>query len=253
MKNYQSLKYLSCALLFFSMTVKAEESRYPLRVIDRPGIVPQKIVNVDIDTKLKNLKTVDLGIGSSFGIVKKLQGNFSYEGFQFNPFVAKTTLHFGVKYNYLSLPGFSAYLVGDLPVNLNPSQMTVKDLTIGLPVVFYTDILAFGALSDLFHLIMRPNFAADINLKAWFGIQVYGNLWADLSTKFGKISIINENKQASVQNTWFWQSLPLELALIYGLTPHFDIGASVGYDNIIAAKDLTIGLKLTVRGGKLFE
>jgi hypothetical protein len=246
------LRLFSFLLALFSLSVLAEteELRIPLKNIDRPGIMPTKIVSIDVDGSLKNLKTVDLSFSSKFGITKGLEGQFGYEGFQINPFEAKTTFKLGLKYNYLALHGFSAYLTAKLPVYI--FDHIIRDVTVGLPVTFYNHFMAGGFFGDLLKIQMRPNVAAELNFKTWIGFQVVGNLWAELETSFGKVELNNPHNQAKAKATWFWQSLPLELSLLYGVIPHLDIGASVGYGNIIKLEDLSIGLKLTIRAGKLF-
>lgn len=272
MKNYFSLKLKSYGLLaLFSANIAAQgESRYPLRMIDRPGIVPTGIINVDIDSKLKfvkvpgtenKVKSVDMGFSSTFGIVKGLQGSFGYEGFHFNHleegktettgFSAGKSLSLSAKYNYLALPGFSAYVSAKLPIYF--TDHIIRDFTVGVPVTFYNSFLAFGGLGDLFTLTMRKDISAKLDFAAWFGVQVYGNFWAELNTSFGNIYFPNKDGQDKMIGTGFWKSLPVDVSLLYGLNPYMDISASAGFGNAIKAENFNIGLKITLRAGQLFS
>lgn len=253
MKNSFSLMLLPLLLSLISLNLNAsaeDESRYPMRMMDRPGIVPAGIINVDIDGTLKDLSAVDVGISGTFGIVKGLQGSFAYDGLQMNPFEARSSFLLGAKYQYLALPGFSAYINAKLPINI--FGHIIREFSVGLPVTFYTDRLAFGGLSDLFTVQMRDNVAGMIKFKAWFGIQVVGNLYAELNTSLGQIELKNPDNDARVIAKGLWQVLPLEVSLLYALSPHFDIQAKAGYGDIINLKNLSLGLTLTIRGGRLF-
>jgi hypothetical protein len=258
MKNAISFK----ALLLFAITCSsvdllaenAEEgkqaavesntltARFPIRIIDR-GIVPTGIFNIDTNASMEGLKTIGLNIASQFGIVKKLEGQFGYDG-------AKVSL--GAKYNYLSIPHLSASIQAGLPVHFLDDKI-LREVSLGLPLVFYNDIMAGSILGgELFTFKMRPEVETVFALPFWYGVQVYGNFWTAIDSSFGEIKMSKANK-----NTWetafFWQKLPANLAVVYAFNPYVDLGANFGFKDTFEAKEsIKFGLTLSARGGRLF-
>ncbi len=95
-------------------TVNADEGkeRFPVKIIDRPSTIPTGIVQVDAKVKVSALNTLNVQASTRFGIVDKWQGEFGYDGLDFNfskgnTFEAKHTVNLGAKYNYLGIPHVS--------------------------------------------------------------------------------------------------------------------------------------------------
>ncbi len=253
LRNLLAYAFMTLSLSSFAQ----EDNSYPLRVIDRAGIMPVGIAEFEIASHLREitkgagLKTLELDSSVTFGVVKALQATFSYDGFQFNPFEHKAKFGLGTKYNYYSRPGFSAYLNTSLPIYVHGD--IIREFSVGLPVTFYNHILAYGFGRNLVKVVMRPYVAGEINFNAWFGMQVYGNLWADLTTNFGTLHMENFNGQAKFdKSVGFWKVLPLELGLIYGVTSYLDLGANAAFDNIISLDNFSFGVKVNLRAGNIF-
>jgi len=234
-----------------AMTEPTLATRYPTKAIIRPGIMPTGIFAVDMNAKLTNLKTVGLDIGTEFGLVKKLQGSLSYDGLKFNDFDIESTVNLGAKYNYFGIRHLS--FSGSLNVPIHITGEIVRDFTLGLPIVAYNDKMAGSIFGDVLKLTMRPNIESEINLKAWYGYQVYGDFWAMAKTSFGQFKMTNDKNQAKWDSNGFWQKLPAEIYMIYALNHYFDINANFGFDDVMKAKEtLYIGVGIVVRGGEIF-
>lgn len=244
--------------------------RYPVKIIDRPGIMPTGIFQVTLDSKFsKDPETkrnkVGLDISTEFGIAKNLQGSVSWDGVEFNKVEGKTisfqeTVNLKAVYQYFSMPHFSTKVALGLPVYVTKG---IEDFTIGLPTTFYNDLMVGQLFKDIFNLKMRPNVEMAFNFKWTYGLQVFGDLWAQVDSSFGNIKMTNEDKkQAKWTGTAFWKELPAELTLIYALNHYFDVGAHVGgkfnFGKTSDPKDmkfkdtLNFGVNLAVRGGKIF-
>jgi hypothetical protein len=230
-----------------------QDARYPLEAINRPSVMPVGIFGIDAHSKLKNYKTVSIDAGINFGIVNKLQGSFSYDGLEINDFKAHRTVNLGTKYNYWGMPHISASLAANLPIHIADDGEIIREFTVGLPTVFYNKHVAGGILGDLFTLTMRPNIEMEFKFPLWFGGQIYGNLWGELSSSFGNIKMKNEKNQASWEAKAFWQEMPAKMTFLYAINHYFDLGVNAGFDNVMKAKDsFGVGMSFTVRGGKIF-
>ncbi|MCA9508864.1 MAG: hypothetical protein KC505_10630 [Myxococcales bacterium] len=243
----------------FNFQVQASPNmalRYPLRAIERPSVTPVGIIS--IEPRANGLKKYDVDLNTRFGIAEKIEGQFGYDGVTFNDPNSEKSANFkktvtaGIRYNYLSINQISASLDFKLPIHIFDGEI-IKDVTIGLPTVFYNDLMAGGILGDVFWLQMRDNIEMSFDLAWWYGIQVYGNLWADISSSLGKFQMKNPNKQATWENLPFWKELPLTLTLLYCFNPFVDMTLSAGFDNALKAKDtFNVGLGFNFRAGKLF-
>lgn len=233
--------------------------RYPTQNILRPGIMPTGIFAVDTTGSMNSKQEVNLKFATEFGIVNHLQGEFSYDGFDFNKFEAKDkfgaqkTVNLGAKYNYFSVPHISASVSGNVPIHFD--DHIIRNFSIGLPLTFYNDLMAGSVLGgELFDLTMRPHVAMAFNFKYWYGIQVYGDFWAKLDGSFGELKMPNEKGQAQKwEGTGFWQKLPLNLSALYAFNHYVDLGANFGVKDALNAKETyNFGLTLSVRGGRIF-
>jgi hypothetical protein len=278
MKDNISLKaLLLLAISLFSLNLFAQVSepevktethilteRYPIRAIERPGVMPTGIIGVDTNVNLTGFKTVGISIGSKFGIVNHLEGQFSYDGVKFNKiidettkkrkaFVPERTINLGLKYNYLSIPNVSLSASLNAPFHILDEGEIFRDLTIGLPAVFYNDMMAGGVLGDLFTVTMRPNVELEFNFKYWYGVQVYGNWWAEISSSFGSLKLKNPANQAQITTAWLWQKLPVELSALYAFNHCMDLAGSFGFGDALKPGDsIKFGLTFSFRGGRLF-
>lgn len=266
MKNTISLfcaySFLAISFLSFNLWSQTDSEvteiapistlRYPTEALFRPSVMPTGIFSVDVNAKLRELKTVGISIGTQFGIIQNLHGEFSYDGVEFNEFVAHKKLNFGVKYNYLNISHVAFSAAAKLPVYIAHKDGFIQDFTLGLPTVFYNNYVAGGILGDVFTLRMRPTVEAEFKFPVWFGAQIYGNLWADVSTSIGEIKLDNPKNQAEWNSTFFWKKLPATLSLLYAFNPYVDMGANFGFDDALKADKVFFGLSLSVRGGKLF-
>ncbi len=252
--------------LFSSLTSSAEdlsttttlESRFSVQAIDRPSTMPVGIVSINSGFNLTKYKTLNWDIGTNFGIIKNLEASLSYDGVTFNePKTNKAaafgqTLTVGAKYSLPSVDHVSISVGAKMPFNFFAGEI-VRDIKFGLPTVFYNSVLAGGILDDVITLTMRPNVEVEFNFDWWFGYQVYGNLWADISSSFGQLKMNNPENQASWDNKAFWQKLPAKLSVLYGFNEYFDLTANFGFDDLFYAKDtMKFGLGFNLRGGKLF-
>ncbi len=245
--------------VFSSLSLSAEEeARYPLEAISRPSVMPTGIIAIDTGAKLSGLKTTSWDIGTKFGIVNKLEGQVGYDGVTFNDPEAKSTTAFtrtmnlGLKYNYGSIKHVSASVSAKTPLHIFDGEI-VRSVTFGLPTVFYNDVMAGAILGDLFSLTMRPNIEVGFDFGWWYGYQIYGNLWADISSSFGSIEMKNPDNQASWKSSPFWKKLPATLTLLYAINHYFDVNANFGFDNVMKAKEtMKFGVGLTIRAGSIF-
>lgn len=267
MKKTISFNVVLFALISsLNLSINAEENaahdsanlRYSLRGIDRPSIMPTGIVSIETAANVKGLKTTVWDVNTKFGIINKLEGQFGYDGVTFNDPNAKNAAEFsrslsvGVKYNYFSINHISASASSKLPIYVLDGEI-VRDVNFGLPVVFYNSLMAGSIFGDIFKLTMRPNVEMTFDFSWWYGLQVYGNLWADISSSFGKIEMKNPNNQADWKNTPFWKELPLTLTLLYGINPYLDVTGNFGFENTLNAKEtMKFGVGLNFRAGKLF-
>jgi hypothetical protein len=227
--------------------------RIPVRVLDR-GIMPTEIIQIDTNAKMMGLKTINLNVETQFGIINKLQGEFSYDGFDFNEFAIKRTVALGAKYNYLSIPHISFSASAQLPIHIYDGEI-VRDVTFGIPVVFYNNLMAANILGKLFHFTMRGNMhdkmEVEFSFPFWYGIQIYENLWAMITTSFGSIKKEDSAKWAGEV---FWKKLPAELSLTYAFNHYVDLSGNFGFKNIIQPEksDMFFGITLSTRAGRLF-
>ena len=252
-------------LLFLTITsfnLLAEIEHKTLRVSrkmnERPAIMPVGIINIDTKAQWSRPNIFGIEAGSQFGIVKSIEGHFSYDGIKLN-FDDQKKLHLGSafrlggKYNYINVPHTSFAATVNLPIYV-VSENIIQDITFGLPITFYNDIMALGFLDSLLTIKMRPKSDTNITLKfpLWYGIQAYGDLWLSLSSSVGNITM--SSKPNSLKAIGFWEELPITLSGTYGLTDRFDLGANLGFSNIFKAKEsLEIGITLSTRLGKLFS
>lgn len=256
-KFFSSILFLSC-ISFYSTNIFSEEEmvkkeRYPLKAAFRPSIMPVGIFSVksNVGMTLESEK-INWSLGTDFGIIKNLQASFLYNGVQFNPFEPSSSFSLGAKYNYSSINHLSSSISLSMPIHISKTPIT--DITLGLPAVIYNDYLAGGVLHNLFTLTIKPNVAFAFNLPVWIGTQVYENLWVDLSTSFGKIQMLNENKQAKWKNTAFWQELPLSINALYAFNHYFDLSVNFGFTDVFKAnKTVNFGLGIDTRFGRLFS
>lgn len=232
-----------------AVTTKAP--RFSTKVIDR-GITPTGIVNVKLNSQVNNLKTVGLNVGSDFGIVKNLEGKFSYDGVEFNKWNATNTFNLGAQYKYFGMSNMSNSLSLNLPIHVGRNAEIVQSLTVGLPTVFFNNVMAFGILGDALTWTMRPDIKLAFDLKWWYGYQVYGDFWAQLSSSFGTFGMDNNKGQGTWSGEGFWKKLPLSLDMTYALNHYFDVGANVGFNDVFKSDSFTFGLNLAMRAGKLF-
>lgn len=267
MKNIKLFKAVLISALtllsveLFSTNIESEtghKARFSTKVIDRPAVIPVGIINVDTNVKYTPIKALDLDAATQFGIVKDLEGHFSYAGIKYNgekddhKFWGERVVKLGARYNYFNIPHVSFSAAGSLPVHIFDHEI-IQDFTVGVPVVFYNDIMAGGVLGNLFNLTMRPNIEMELKFPFWFGIQVYGDLWVMVESSFGKLKMENKKNQAKWVNSGFWRELPATLSATYAFNHYFDLGANAGFDNVFKAKDtFSVGLVFTFRAGRLF-
>lgn len=226
--------------------------RYPTQVINRPGIMPTGIVGVSLNSQVTNLKTVGVSLGSEFGLVKNLEGKFSYDGVEFNKWNAKNTFNLGAQYKFFGMSHMSNSLAFNLPVHVGNGEI-VRSFSLGLPTTFYNDVMAGGILRDVFSLTMRPNIEVAFDFKVWYGYQVFGDFWAEINSSFGQFGMKNEKGQGQWGGQGFWKSLPLELGMTYALNNYFDVGGNVGFKDVFKPKEsFVFGLNLAMRAGRLF-
>lgn len=235
-----------------AMVAKRAVERFPTQVINRPGIMPVGIVEAKVNSKLSNLKTVGLSVDSQFGIAKDFSGQLGYEGLEFNEWQVKNTVNLGLAYNYFGVNHISGSFTFKVPFHVTDDHI-VKDLTIGVPLTFYNNVMAGSILGDVFTLNMRPQKEMAFNFNWWYGYQVYGDIWASVSSSLGEIAMKNTKGQATWEAQGFWKKLPLTLDVVYALNHYFDIGGVVGFNDVLKPKDTFVaGLNFAMRGGKLF-
>lgn len=252
----QAISFVVLSSLSFNLWSQTEptvqEPRVPLRAIERSSVLPTGIFDVDMDARLKSLKTVGIEVGTHFGVVEKWQGAISYDGVQFNDFAMGKTVTLGAKYNYLVVAPVSLTAEAKLPLHVGDGEI-VREVIFGVPTVFFSDYVAGGILGDLFTLSMRPTVAAKFKFPVWFGAQIYGNLWADVNTTLATLDLQNSNNQAKWENTFFWKKLPVDLTLLYAFNEYVDGKAFFGFENALKADGISFGLGVTIRGGRLFS
>ncbi len=140
-----------------------------------------------------------------------------------------------------------------MPLHIFDGEI-LKEFTLGTPVVFYNNKMAGGILHDIFTLTMRPNITTTFDFKWWYGVQVYGNLWADISGSFGKVTLGSDKNIGTVQAKAFWQELPVNLNLTYAFNHYFDLSANAGFGDALTPRDtFNFGLTFTARAGRLFS
>ncbi len=255
--NISLIKVLLSILGIFSVNLFSEEARYSDRMIDRPGIMPVGIINFDNEVVIDNLNSTGVNVTGQFGIVENLQGEVSFNGaypFKSNTEAEKSNIvNLATRYQYLSLPHTSLNVAAKLPMHVVSGGEIVRDVTFGLPTIFYNDIMAGSILANLFTLTMRPNVEAAFNFPFWYGLQVYGKLWAMVHSSFGSVQMNNKNNQAEWTSTPFWKKLPATLAVTYVINHYLDVGATAGFNDVLKAKDTVVfGLNFSVRGGRIF-
>lgn len=256
---FSAFAFLSCNFLAYAET---HEARYPLKAIDRPSIMPTGIFSVDFNGKFKMSKEGGIDARTQFGIVKNVQGEVGYEGVGFNvvdknkerkAVQATHAFHIAAKYNYYSAPHMSFSTSGKIPLHI--FDHIVRDIEVGMPFVFYNHLMAGCVLNDDFFTInMRPNVGVGINLNWWYGIQFYGNWWAEISSSFAKIVMENKDNQANwSKSAGFWKELPATLTVLYAINHYIDLSANTGFGNVWeGATSMKFGLGVTLRGGRLF-
>lgn len=241
-------------------TMGNEEARYPTEVIARPSIMPTSIVGFELNTSMTELKTINMDINSEFGLVKNVHGSVSWDGLAFDtkaqkntPIVTtKKTVNLGLKYNYLSIPHVSFSTTLKVPLHVKDGEI-LRNFIVGIPVVFYNDLMAGGILGNLFNLTMRERIETEFNFDWWYGIQAYGNLWFDINSSFGKVALVNKNNVANWESQGFWNVLPVNLRAIYAFNHYFDLGVNAGFTDAKKAKEtFMFGVSLTTRAGRIF-
>lgn len=275
--NISLVKGLLSSICLFSLNLFADNSaiesqptviesttlteRFSDKVILRPGIMPVGIINFETGYTVKDIKSGsfsnDFNVTGQFGIVKGLHGDVSYSGSfpskssAANP--AENVVKLGTKYNYFGIDHVSFSASAKLPMHVMSNGEIVKDLIVGLPVVFYDNLMAGSILGDVFTLTMRPNLAANFNFDFWYGIQAYGNLWAMLESSFGNVQMTNDANQAKWEAVPFWKKLPATLSLTYVFNHYFDVGANFGFSDVLKASEtIKFGVNLAVRAGSIF-
>lgn len=251
---------LLIAINLISVGLSAQEVRYSDRIIERPGIMPVGIINFDTNISLKkfngaenkNLRTLNVDLATQFGIVRNLHGEISWGGLDFNDFKANKSVTLATKYQYLSLPHTALSAKVSLPVHIYDGEI-IREITFGLPSVFYTDHVVGGILHNLFTLTMRDNIKTTFKFPVWFGAQVYDKWWAAIDSSFGVIHSEKVNGTMKTESTPFWEVLPLNMQVAYVVNHCFDIGANFGFEDTFKAKDtMKIGLLFSFRAGRLF-
>lgn len=261
MKNISTLFFILVSLITIDLVAepveKTRAARIPTRMIDRPPVMPTKTIQFDLTGTVTGLEKGNLKLDSQFGIVKNLQGEFGFKGINFNPtqFVAESYL--GARYSYLSLAhvGFSASV--NLPIYFK--DHIIRDVTLGLPITFFNNVMAGQVLGDLLKITMRPNVELELQLPWWYGVQIYGNLWGKIASRFMRFKVHNPDNAAQRVFKPFWEELPLDLNLVYAINHYVDIAGTFGFNDLIkfaktdgSNKDMYFGLTLSLRGGKLF-
>lgn len=231
--------------------IEIHKARFALREIDRPGIMPTGIINMETSASMTGLKTIDWNVGAQFGIAKKLHGEINYDGLQFNQFEAKRIVNAALRYNYFASSFFGADAHVKLPIHIRDGEI-IREITFSLPVAFFNNTMAAGFLKDLFTLTMRKNVAMSLKFPFWYGIQL-GDVWASIDSSLGELNMKNDNNQAKWENKGFWQQLPINLSAKYPINHRVDIGANFGFNDTFKPKDsINFGLSFAVRGGQLF-
>lgn len=232
--------------------------RYPSQYIARPGIMPTEIVGVTSNFTVSQAdkgQKFGLNLGMETGIVKHLEAQLSYDGVEFNNSKAKAlrTFNVGAAYNFFRIPHMSSTFTASLPLHVADGEI-LQQVNFGPSATFYNDVMAGSILGGSFvTLKMRPKVEMALNFKWWYGYQVYGDFWAQVSSSFGRVEMKNKDNQAKWETAGFWKELPAKLTMIYAFNNYFDLGANAGFDNVFKAKDtFTFGLNLGVRAGKVF-
>ncbi len=239
--------------------------RYTDKVIDRPSIMPVGIINFETGVQIKSDKPEDkelarstnLSIAAQFGIVENVQGEVGYDGmFPFKPTATEhsaNTLTLGTKYNYFSFPHISLSAGVKLPMHIHDKGEIVREVKIGLPSVFYNDIMAGSIFSNLLTINMRPNVGLELDFNFWYGLQIYGKLWGMVNSSFATVKMINVDNQAKWETEPFWKKLPADLSLTYVINHYIDVGANFGFGNALKAADtMNFGAQFSIRGGRIF-
>ena len=60
------------------------EALYPTENIKRPSVMPVGIVAINLDANVEKLQLLNFGLRTEFGLVNKLEGRFSWDGFENN-------------------------------------------------------------------------------------------------------------------------------------------------------------------------
>lgn len=265
MKNAMFVKAgLWSAMCLIANNVLAAEGegthRFPMRIIDRPAVMPTGTYNVDITGNLTGLKTIGVDAASQFGVVNKVEGHLSLDGFKINgqykgkdtPFFLERVVKIGAKYNYHSMRHVSFAASTSLPIHVMDGEI-IQDVTFGLPITFFNHMAAGQILGDVFNLRMRPNIEMGFNFPYWFGVQAYGNLWVQMKSSLAELKLDNKNNQAKWDSKGFWQKLPLTISATYAITNHFDLGGHFGFEDAFKAKEtFLLGVTFSAHGGKIF-
>lgn len=254
---FRNTLILAISLIFGSVGFSLE-ARYPTKVIDRPSVLPENIFSMGLDAGLENLQTLNFSVNTKLGLGKNLEAQLSWNGLAIDTKAKEDKLHIkrivnlGLKYNFLGVPHVSQSITLNVPLHIYSGEI-LREFSVGTPIVFYNQHMAGGLLGDLFTLTMRKHIAARFDFKWWYGAQIYGNLWADLSGSFGHVTLNSDKNLADVEAKAFWQELPLSLGVIYAFNNYFDLGANAGFSNVLKAKDtFNFGLTFTARAGRLF-
>lgn len=258
-KKYFSSLLLLVASMSFAVgsAAKNDNLRFPLEVINRPGVLPTHIFQSTMGLNFRAPSDVLANVKFEYGVLQNLQTSLSFDGLAFREAkVGEKSLTLGGKYSmwgrHLAGPwGVSQSVALDLPFHFQ--RQFIYDITAGLPTVFYTDRMAMGVGHSLLHLSYKKYFEMDVPFKFWVGAQVYGKTWADLSSSFGRLSIVNTKGQGTFVGKGFWQELPLTLTVIHAMNPSFDVKAYGGFGDVLKAKQtFEVGFDMVVRGGRLF-
>lgn len=249
MKKSFSLK--ACLLLIASGSLFSSVMDYPTAAIDRPGTTPVGMYIIDADLNFKTLKKPVFEFSASTGIAKHMHVSLAYSGFalnDFSKFEAGKIFTLGYKYSYWSSSFVATGLELSLPFHVYDGEI-VRKATLGLPVTFFNKKFAGGFGSDIFTWHMRPKIAFDFNFPVWFGAQVWGDLWMDISTNLAKVTMTNKNNQAEWGYTGIWEETPVRLRTTYGINHQFDVNANVGFADAMKFKEsFTVGLGFEFRG-----
>jgi hypothetical protein len=255
----------------FSMTAMAQEAsvtaenvkttRYSNKVIERPGVLPTHIFAANINNGYTHAdKNFGTSIKLEYGLFKNFQMSLGYDGFdfkRFNAFEAKKSMSVGAKYTmwntHVAGPfGAVQSIALKLPVHFQ--SPVVNGFSAELPTIFYTEKMALGLGGNLFNLSnVKPHIEMDLNADVWYGYQIFGDTWADVSTSFGQLKLNNPSGQGTWKFTGISEKWPVTLSLIHGINPNLDIKGSFGFDHVLKAGDtMKAGVDLVLRAGHLY-